>query len=1167
MNLIAETERLLSALVAMADVKVNPPWRQAIAIESLRAMCVDADPALLRAMFVRYDTGTSTDCGGVSIFQGITDCMGRIVQTSLEERGAVAAPVKLRLLEMLASQEPPGVTNFGIVWDALDGVTGVVDGLALLLSRVLCGDDIGDEQGKRVVRRGVLPVSMPQERWEECAAKPDFSIIVGMADTAWPGLLAALSLALKKCNDDDVLQQVLKCYQTIVHACAILQLYTPRDAFLTSLCKEATPRGGFVTLKNVAAAKTLFNIAFCLPDLIQSAWPLLVDMLDCLDKTLPLSDARSIPTPTAQSLVEGDGGGQAAPLPELIIVRTALDNLFQHTSTYNETTVFSIIDSLAALCKAFFTSVTHDDVSTARSPPLDRICDILKHNVSRVTSLWPFYLRVTMDAAQAAPAHIRSLVVKKFSGVVVTTLRHHLVENPSPTGAAVEVMVLRSLESFNAMSSHVDVRSSIVACILALLQSCGQALSEGWPVCLSIVKAVAVDGELSLMVKAFQSVQLVQSDFLMDLPVDCLQLLVTSVAAFGQQTADTNIALTAVGLLWNIGDFFARESNAIKFAFMSEERKSVAACQLQMKTSDEAIMSSSESSSPDEGVALLWRRLLREMRQLCMDPRPEVRHCCLRSLSTTVQVHGAALHATGTWEFCLWDILFPLLVDVQECSAQAILKEQSAGARSIESDSLGLDKGKAVPLLVHHTRDTALKQWSETRVLVFHAVCRLVGVFSPYVSSSNRSDVACSTVLDALAAAATSNTQEVAVSALQAFSEFASSVASVPRTWWPLIWAALGKVIDVWQSSNQPLIFPAVEELVNLLVVLQPLGREHTSSSDSAKLAASVSGLLRLQDSSKAKGIALMQQPSSLHTKTLNWLVAAAAPGCMPEVAHAVLSSLCDYIPAAPLTDSASAVDVIVAAAVCNAVGQIIQAALPPPSVLSTLCLSVTQRLLVAASDRQRDIRSKLSFEGSSALLAMVSLCLPQLHAANHDALVAVWEVACGGLGSIILGALLFFCFLPTSLINRPLFAGNYDVEVHENIQDAVSLCEAADLRAVQVCVDLLPLVTRDPQRLCRPLLHVFDAGVAHITSLKGRVFKRERLASTCMQILFDCAHGSIGAHGEIQELVSCATVVVARRFRDILHRLQVDSDAAGICPLPKYRISQVCCRNRPARE
>jgi len=92
----------------------------------------------------------------------------------------------------------------------------------------------------------------------------------------------------------------------------------------------------------------------------------------------------------------------------------------------------------------------------------------------------------------------------------------------------------------------------------------------------------------------------------------------------------------------------------------------------------------------------------------------------------------------------------------------------------------------------------------------------------------------------------------------------------------------------------------------------------------------------------------------------------------------------------------------------------------------------------------------------------------------------------------------------------------------------------------------------------------VFDAGVAHITSLKGRVFKRERLASTCMQILFDCAHGSISDVSDSLQMVSCAAVVVVRRFRHILQRLQIDSDAAGICPLPKYRISQVCMRAPP---
>ena len=80
-------------------------------------------------------------------------------------------------------------------------------------------------------------------------------------------------------------------------------------------------------------------------------------------------------------------------------------------------------------------------------------------------------------------------------------------------------------------------------------------------------------------------------------------------------------------------------------------------------------------------------------------------------------------------------------------------------------------------------------------------------------------------------------------------------------------------------------------------------------------------------------------------------------------------------------------------------------------------------------------------------------------------------------------------------------------------------------------------------------------------------MFKRERLASTCMQILFDCAHGSISDQGDNEQMVSCAAVVVARRFRHILQRLQIDSDAAGICPLPKYRISQVRVQRGPSEQ
>ena len=53
----------------------------------------------------------------------------------------------------------------------------------------------------------------------------------------------------------------------------------------------------------------------------------------------------------------------------------------------------------------------------------------------------------------------------------------------------------------------------------------------------------------SLIRTAFQSLQLVVTDFLPIMPCYCLQISVTTAAKFGLQQEELNISLTAVGLL------------------------------------------------------------------------------------------------------------------------------------------------------------------------------------------------------------------------------------------------------------------------------------------------------------------------------------------------------------------------------------------------------------------------------------------------------------------------------------------------------------------------------------------------------------------------------------------------------------------------------------------
>jgi hypothetical protein len=149
----------------------------------------------------------------------------------------------------------------------------------------------------------------------------------------------------------------------------------------------------------------------------------------------------------------------------------------------------------------------------------------------------------------------------------------------------------------------------------------------------------------------------------------------------------------------------------------------------------------------------LHRALLACVQRLAVDGRPEVRHCALRSLVTTLTVYGgggskekekaepchlrrqsgekegwaAVRDAHWDWQLCLAKVLFPLLNEVgarrpmhrgrdHECrpyvsmhahtqvcaSADALDGEDDASAEV--SERLGKAHGEDVMLMVHHRR-------------------------------------------------------------------------------------------------------------------------------------------------------------------------------------------------------------------------------------------------------------------------------------------------------------------------------------------------------------------------------------------------------------------------------------------------------------------------------
>ncbi|CAE6416233.1 unnamed protein product [Rhizoctonia solani] len=175
---------------------------------------------------------------------------------------------------------------------------------------------------------------------------------------------------------------------------------------------------------------------------------------------------------------------------------------------------------------------------------------------------------------------------------------------------------------------------------------------------------------------AFQSMTLM-CDNLHVLSPDHLRICITTLGLFGRQP-DTNIALTAAeSLLWSVSD------------------------SVQAKRND---------PEKEEAYSQLWMFLLLELLGLCSDSRPEVRNGSIQTLFRTLQFYGATL-STGTWNECIWKIVFPLMSTLTAAIEQA---------HATLSPDVAPGTNYSTP---------ASKAWYETKTLAFQSVASILNDF------------------------------------------------------------------------------------------------------------------------------------------------------------------------------------------------------------------------------------------------------------------------------------------------------------------------------------------------------------------------------------------------------------------------------------------------------
>lgn len=94
------------------------------------------------------------------------------------------------------------------------------------------------------------PISVNPLTLKEHPLYADVESCAAIIDECWPAILATCSAFLYAALDSEYYHGLVRAFQRFAHVAGLLQLATPRDAFLTTLGKAAVPPNVFTACIN-----------------------------------------------------------------------------------------------------------------------------------------------------------------------------------------------------------------------------------------------------------------------------------------------------------------------------------------------------------------------------------------------------------------------------------------------------------------------------------------------------------------------------------------------------------------------------------------------------------------------------------------------------------------------------------------------------------------------------------------------------------------------------------------------------------------------------------------------------------------------------------------------------------------------------------------------------
>lgn len=817
-SLVTESEVFLSMLVKVISLDM-PLWHRILVLEILRGFCVEA--RTLKVLFQNFDMNPKN----TNVVESMVKALARVVsdvqhqETCDESLAAVAGMFssKAKGIEwsldndasnaaVLVASEAHAITL------AIEGLLGVVFTVATLTDEAV---DVGELESPRCD-------SSPYVKGTGKAA----FLCMSMVDSTWFTILDALSLILTKSQGEAIILEMLKGYQAFTQACGMLGAIEPLNSFLASLCKftinisneterrsillspsskrteSADQRDTVVlTSKNVQALRTLFNIAHRLYNVLGPSWVLVLETLAALDRAIHSPHATTQEVPTSGVKLTRELSSQYS---DFNILSSLNSQLFESSGIMHVSAVKSLLSALRQLSYQCMQGIVGGPGQASSqkigsiSFSVERMISILVSNLHRVEPLWDEIVAHFLELTNSTNQHLRNLALHALDQSISAVLGSDKFQKngsaelrvpskkrmtlPTELGS-LECSVISPLRVLYFSTQNPDVRSGSLKILLHVLERHGEKLYSSWNSILEMLRSVADAPEKELVTIGFQSLRVIMNDGLSTIPADCLRVCIDVTGAYSAQKTELNISLTAIGLLWTSTDFIAKGLvyRPIEDIVLQDE---------DVHASTELKNNKREDRNIVDHDKLLFS-VFSLLHNLGADERPEVRNSAVRTLFQTLGSHGQKL-SKSMWEDCLWNYVFPTLDRASHMAATSSKDEW-------HGKELGTRGGKAVHMLIHHSRNTAQKQWDETIVLVLGGISRLLRSFFPLLRILRNFWSGWQSLLHVVKNSILSGSKEVALAAINCLQS--TILSHSPKGNLPLPY--LQSVLEVYDSVLQ----------------------------------------------------------------------------------------------------------------------------------------------------------------------------------------------------------------------------------------------------------------------------------------------------------------------------------------------------------------------------